>query len=297
MMPVARLCSNGLVIFLFHGVIESSPYKVRNYTRKHLEKDYFARVMTGLKNCGYPVSMDQVIEHHREKKQLPPRAFAVTFDDGFENVLTVAAPILADLDTPATFYITTDFVDRNIMSWTDRIEWAVEQADEHGTVFLPWGKRALRDKRWFLDDVRSHVKTNRDWEPNEMASDIQRQLGFLETWSSADPLDRKLTWLQVKELASNPLFTIGGHSHTHPNLAFPTPKQSAHEIDISVMLLHREIGLSCRHYSYPEGLAHCYSGDVIEHLKQRGVVCCPTAEDGVNTHETDLFRLKRIMVV
>ena len=39
----------------------------------------------------------------------PPNSFAITFDDGFENNLSVAAPLLSDLKIPLTIYITTNF--------------------------------------------------------------------------------------------------------------------------------------------------------------------------------------------
>lgn len=293
-----KLTDDGLCIFLFHGVVERSPYSVRNYTRKHLTKDVFAGVLKNLQAHGAPVSLDLVIQHHQTGTPLPPRAFAITFDDGFENNLTVAAPVLDDFGIPATFYMTTDFIERNRMSWTDRIEWAIERATT-ATLRLPWGERSFAiaaEKRSVLDDIRRHAKQDRAIDPNALATDIQRQLGFPETWSSDDPLDRKLEWRQVKELAADQLFTVGGHSHSHAILSFLSPEDLDREIDVSCRLLKEKAGLSSRHYSYPEGLAHCYSDLVIERLKAEGVVCCPTAEPGVNDHRTDLFRLRRINV-
>ncbi|MSO93928.1 MAG: hypothetical protein EXQ86_11095 [Rhodospirillales bacterium] len=294
----AKLADDGLCIFLFHGVVERSPYQVRNYTRKHLEKNAFARVLRSLQARGVPVSLELVIQHHQTGTPLPPRAFAITFDDGFENNLTVAAPVLDDFGIPATFYMTTDFIERNRMSWTDRIEWAIEQVSA-ATLRLPWGTRAFKtaaEARAVLDEIRGHAKQDRSIDPNVLATDIQRQLGFPETWSSDDPLDRKLDWRQVKQLAADPLFTVGGHSHSHAILSFLAPEALDREIDESCRLLDEKAGLAPRHYSYPEGLAHCYSDLVIARLKAKGVVCCPTAEPGLNDHRTDLFRLLRINV-
>src|SRR5690242_4292419 len=113
-------------IFLFHGVVRTSRYAVRNYTRKHLEADQFARCLTELKRVGQPVSLDHILHCIREGDGLPPRSFAITFDDGFENNYSVAAPILRDLGIPATFYVTTNFIDSNAMSWIDRIEYCLE---------------------------------------------------------------------------------------------------------------------------------------------------------------------------
>jgi len=68
------------------------------------------------------------------------------------------------------------------------------------------------------------------------------------------------------------------------------------EIQISIKLLKENAGIAPKHYSYPEGQEIDYSDKVIKELKSRGVLCCPTAIDGMNNLSTDLFHLKRIMV-
>jgi hypothetical protein len=57
------------------------------------------------------------------------------------------------------------------------------------------------------------------------------------------------------------------------------------------------LDVAIEHYSYPEGLANCYSDRVIDLLRRQGIVCAPSAEHGVNRVGDDLFHLKRIMVV
>tara|TARA_R110001592_G_scaffold161973_1_gene394881 strand:+ start:27128 stop:28045 length:918 start_codon:yes stop_codon:yes gene_type:complete len=300
-----RLSDGALAVYLFHGVIGGGTYRVRNYNRKHLAAAEFTTIIDDLAVNGTPLSLDRVIDLQREGQPFPPNAFAVTFDDGFENNLTVAAPILAARGVPATFYVTTDFIDRNRMSWIDRIEWAFETALADGramSVRLPWSgvpatPADADEVIGVLKDIRAHVKTDPSLDADALATDIQRQLRFDETWSGDDPLDRKMTWDQVRELDAHDLFRVGGHSHEHGILAFLTPDRLAAELDLSLDLLDRKAGIGPTHYSYPEGLAHCYSDAVIDALKARGVICCPTAEDGVNPPGTDLFRLKRVMVM
>ncbi|MCH8260874.1 MAG: polysaccharide deacetylase family protein, partial [Planctomycetes bacterium] len=92
-------------MYLFHGVVDQHDAPVRNYTRKHISTRTFSRVLDSLKQAGTPVSMDQIVEHHTTRESLPAKAFAITFDDGFENNYSVAAGVLQAFGIPATFYL------------------------------------------------------------------------------------------------------------------------------------------------------------------------------------------------
>ena len=48
------------VIFLFHGVIDKNPFKIRNYSKKHLLKKEFIKVLNDLNKKGNCISLDQV---------------------------------------------------------------------------------------------------------------------------------------------------------------------------------------------------------------------------------------------
>jgi len=207
--------------------------------------------------------------------------------------------VLDTLGVPATIYVTSRFIDENGMSWIDRIELALEHSTR-GALRLPWAHEPLsfdgrESKISLLNDIRQNVKSDRRLDGDALASDIFRQLEQDDVRSSDDPLDRKLTWRRLQEWVA-PGFIVGGHSHTHAILSFLSPAELAWELDMSLALLRERGGITTSHYSYPEGLAHCYSAEVIAALKSRGVVCCPTAIDGINRPAVDPFHLRRVMV-
>jgi L-malate glycosyltransferase len=103
------------------------------------------------------------------------RIVAVTFDDGYLDNATDAAPILRSLGLPACFFITTDMIDSDQpfphdveqrryhekhMSWDD-VRWLVEQGFEVGShscghadfglISLEHAKRELRESRQRLE--------------------------------------------------------------------------------------------------------------------------------------------------
>ena len=169
------LKKNFFPIFLFHGVTEKKlNYKVRNYNKKHISKDYFYSVCSKLSKYGNILSMNEVYEIITKKKKLPPYSYAITFDDGFFNNLSVASPILYDLNLPATFYVTTNFIDKNFMSWVDRLERVLEDTSKN-KILVPWGSfkaNSVSDKIEFLDNLRKVLKSNPNYDPDHIANNI-----------------------------------------------------------------------------------------------------------------------------
>lgn len=295
-----HLQAGTLTIYLLHGVIERPHAGVRNYTTKHLPARRFRDLCATLAASGTPVGADEAVAMIRGDEPMADRAFLLSFDDGFLNNLTVAAPIMADFRLPGVFYVTSGFVDGNTASWIDLVEDAVDRTTRP-QLRLPWSKAALpsgtRDERIaLLDEVRRVVKQSRELDPYEVAELIREEAGA-GRFEPHPELDQKLTWEQVRTLADGDGFTVGGHSHTHRILAFLPPDELRREVDVSIEKLAAALGEPVTHYSYPEGLAHCYSDEVITVLRERGIVCAPTAEPGVNRPGDDLFRLRRVTVV
>lgn len=106
-----RLDDGGITILSYHSIDEHSTGI--SVTPRHFE----AQMLT-LAAEGCPTfTMTQVGEHIRSKRPFPPRAVAVTFDDGFENIASVGAPIMARYGINSTIYVITGMVGRTTQ-WT-----------------------------------------------------------------------------------------------------------------------------------------------------------------------------------
>jgi len=104
-----------------------------------------------LKENGYhPVSLEDIVQARKGKRQLPSRAVLLTFDDGYESVYTRVYPLLKLFDYPAVLGL--------VGSWLE--------ADEKGTVmygdvrvprsdFITWGQaREMVDSGYI--EIASH---------------------------------------------------------------------------------------------------------------------------------------------
>lgn len=289
-----------LTIFLFHGVVTFCEWPVRNYTRKHLPQSEFERFCQAFSEWGHPLSLDDVPRIWNSPSEFVPYSFAISFDDGFANNYTVACPLLERFHLPATFYVTTSFLNSYQPSWIDAIEIAIENT-KHRVVDIDFlGERipirTILEKRRLLDTLRTHIKTSPSINPLEASTKICQSLDVNISSYLDEELDRKLTNREVADISNHRLFNVGGHSHTHRVLSFLSKEDLDYEVSTSIETLNSITGRTMTHYSYPEGQQESYNDEVVLALKRAGIEVCPTAITGTNAIGTDLFSLRRISV-
>lgn len=289
-----------LAIFLFHGVIDKNPFKVRNYTKKHLLKKKFIEILNDLNKKGNCVSLDDVYLKIKENKDFQDYSYSLTFDDGFYNNFKIAAPILKKRKLSATFYITTSFIQQNEMSWIDKIEHMIENEKKKKDVIIFNKKFIIKNNKKskinFLNAVRSIAK-KKVTNFNELVSNIKNQLNYQGKLSNLNNIiDKKMNWKNVKQLSKSKYFSIGGHTVNHQILSFLSYEEAKKEINHSIYAIKKNTKIKIKHYSYPEGLKHTYGKREINFLKRKGVIICPSAEFGINDKNSDPFNLKRIFI-
>ena len=293
--------SSEFSIFLFHGVISKNPFKIRNYNNKHLNKDKFVKFLKYVKSIGNCISFDDLLIIKREGLKIKRNTFLITFDDGFENNYSIAAPILDDFKLHSTFYFSTDFIDKNSMSWIDQIEYLVEKTIvKRITLSLPkkyeFDISTNKKKIIFLDYIRYVVKKNLRFDVNKLILLLSEKLEVKLITNSNSPIDKKITWKKIKKMQSNKLFLIGGHSHKHLSLNSFKSDGFKYQINKSRSLFKEKLNHDLKYYSYPEGQKIDFNEKIIDYLKYKKIICCPTAQYGFNNLKTDLFKLKRISI-
>ena len=297
----SKLKDNEISIFLFHGVYKKNNFLIRNYTKKHLEENIFEKCISELKKEANPLSMDDVIRIYENKEKIKGKNFVITFDDGFENNYSVAMPILDDLKIPATFYFSTDFIENNSMSWIDKIEYCIENTLQE-SIKLPWVKKKFLINTSFtkiklLDYLRKKIKKDLSFNLNAFVTYMFNECKMKEIKSLNTEIDKKISWSQVKKIKTNKLFTVGGHGHEHFSFRSLSFKKFKEQIDKSFRLFERKINHKLEHYSYPEGQKIDFNKKISKYLKNKKILCCPSAIPGFNFKNTSLFELKRIPII
>lgn len=115
-----------LPILMYHytGPLPANPDVFRRDLT--VSADLFERQLASLADSGVEtVTLDRLFEHLEGRRPLPPRAVALTFDDGYADNYEVAFPLLKEYGMVGTFFVTTGFIGRpGYMSWEQLEEMA-----------------------------------------------------------------------------------------------------------------------------------------------------------------------------
>lgn len=129
-------------ILCYHG-INPSP---RNMYA--ISTDDFAAQMRHLAEHYTILSVDHLVNLLRKGRPLPPKAVAITIDDGFRDAYTHAYPILNELALPATLFVPVDMIGvasppplKRPLPQKEFLSW--DQVREMGRNGISFGSHAL----------------------------------------------------------------------------------------------------------------------------------------------------------
>src|SRR5687768_13528618 len=109
----SRLIKGGLILS-YHRVVETSqdPYAI-SVTPQH-----FAQQLQILRQYAHPMPLGELVQALQEG-DVPPRAVAITIDDGYVDNLYNVKPLLEHYQIPATTFIATGYMGREF--WWDEL--------------------------------------------------------------------------------------------------------------------------------------------------------------------------------
>jgi peptidoglycan/xylan/chitin deacetylase (PgdA/CDA1 family) len=210
----------------------------------------FAEQMGFLRDRRRVVSLSQLVDEVASGTTPPAGTVCITFDDGYLDSLTVAAPILTELRLPATLYLATGYIERQQPQWADALHWLIRRRTAH-RLSLPWlptlDMRHAMSRNTARAVLHQHLLEATEDERAMLLGEVQRQL------EPAGSIARTtLTWDEVRRMRQcHPLIEIGGHTRDHVDLRSNRGERAQAQISRCADDLRRELGTTPTHFSYP----------------------------------------------
>ena len=295
--------SNMLLVLMYHRILS------RDDPRREIEQpgmvvcaDTFRLHLAVLKRHFQIVKLKDWTDAVTTGAPIPPRACAITFDDGWRDNFENAYPALREAGVPATIFLVSDVVGTNKTFWPERLGMALLRGlrdygddlfsvsafawlSELGDVKTSLEATVIRDS---IDRIISAAKRYPDALLEDRLDDMERQLPTQRLHSPS-----LLSWDQAREMVKSGLVDIGSHTRRHVLLTEAiTDDMLEDEIVGSRKKIEREIGNPVDLFCYPNGDA---SAKALSIVRKAYTAACTTVR-GWHAVEDDPHRIKRIGV-
>jgi peptidoglycan/xylan/chitin deacetylase (PgdA/CDA1 family) len=265
---------------------------------------HFAVQLAALKEEREVVPLPWLTAKLREGKS-PRRAVAITFDDGYADVLLNAKPMLEKQECPATVFLATGLLGGDKGFWWDilaRILLETPVLPDHLALDI-----AGRRQEWQVADLGKERITSQGLSRSDLHSSVWQELRQLDassrelqierlaTWAGVDasarPDDRSLTSDEVRRLSLPGFIDIGAHTVNHPSLPMISDDDKRREILESRRACENLVGAPVNGFAYPFGDV---DGASVRAVREAGLSFACTTLPGTAIAGGDPFRLPRV---
>ena len=278
--------ARGMTILSYHRVNdERDPYF------PSLPTAVFERQVAYLARAYRVLPLDEAVDR-LARGDAPANALCITFDDGYRDNLTHAAPILARHRLPATVFLATGFIGTAAVPWFDRIAAAFKAAGP-ASFAAPWGASvpiaSTTERLAAMARSQAYLKEL----PHEVAAEQVEQIcATVAPRAREAAKNAMLGWDDVHALLGLGC-AIGAHTVSHPILSRVSDDRAACEIGDSRRMIEAGCGLAPRAFAYPNGQPADYTATTVRLVREAGFDCAVTTRFGQNGPGTPLFELRR----
>lgn len=227
-------------------------------------------------------------------ERLPRRAVALTFDDGYADNLTLAAPALESRNLPATFFLVPGLLSGHVRAWWEVLGWAIAsstQQDLHfrgvhhriSTASLRSATYATLSQELKLIDQRSRV---------EAVAELVQSLT-----PDGPPPGRGLflDWHGAGELLGRG-FAVGSHSRSHAILSKEAPDEQQRDLREARAELEAQLPTRVPILAYPNGTDRDYDGHTLAAAAAAGHTYALTTREGLVNRDCPPLALPRVLL-
>lgn len=266
-MPISAqkfLCGTFIPIFMLHRM-ECPDLNLEGHNPQKLEK-----ILKLLRRHKFNfISLEEAANHLSNQTEPPPRSIAFTMDDGFWDHHMIAAPIFDRYDCPATFFLITDFINKNLWPWDDQVAYIIKNC-EKGMINLPNSNSSIHlgdnknSRKRAFQLIIEQFKTSTNSNLYEKLSQLYIAAGVASP-SGIPEKHQPMSWENSRALIRRG-HTVGAHTKSHRILSRLNDQESHEEIIGSITEVNKQTGRSSI-FAYPTGRPQDFSKREIDLLQ------------------------------
>jgi peptidoglycan/xylan/chitin deacetylase (PgdA/CDA1 family) len=224
------------------------------------------------------------------RNDLPDRAVALTFDDGYFDFMTRAWPLLQTWGYPATVYLTTSRVEHNL---------------PNVGLFASYALWLARDRVLNGDGIRGLSGTYPLATPEQREAVVQRLNDGKLKDSTVEALVRRLgldydallttrvlTLMRPEEVSRLSREGVDFQLHTHRHCTPADAEEFVRDVLTNRERIEAFTGVRATHLCYPSGN---YRSDYLAPLHRHGVASATTCDPGMATKNSNPLLLPRFI--
>jgi peptidoglycan/xylan/chitin deacetylase (PgdA/CDA1 family) len=287
---------NKTLIIWYHGVCADGFELLTGYDERHIQQSFFRKQLEFLRQKKYVFATLTDLIAALEKKKRTSRLVALTFDDGFRNVVENAYPLMRQFNAKGCFYLVSGLIGTQQLLWTDFIETIVrnERSGEFRFNFkgnqvryifdnLQSRENAMRDIKRKLRTISNEERLEHLRQFNHKSNDFPREFLFAD-WEQINGLDQQI-------------LEIGSHTRNHPDCrSLRSDEEFEDEILNSKLDIERMTHHKISSFCYPgsSSFDEKVIASVNTYVKKYGYQSAVSTVPGLNDENSDCFMLKRV---
>lgn len=278
----------GARVLMYHRISEAGP----DPWGLSVSARHFAEHLEVLSSSARPLRLRKLAASLRSG-EVPGRAVAVTFDDGYSDNLHQAKPLLERYQIPATVFVITGERERGREFWWDWLERVALGSGERYRKWRAWEQNGLDDRQRLYLSLHSRLRL---LPPDQLRREVEKLLDLSAAAPGSGTVHRSLSTEELQQLAHGGLVEMGAHTESHPVLA-PLPAETQRqEIAGSRSSLGRLFGEPAATFAYPYGGPRDHSTVTAALVREAGFGCAVSTIPGRITRRSDPYRLPRLHV-
>jgi len=259
------LSKSGRRILIYHGLDKAGD---KTLNGRFIAAADFELQVRYLSDHAQIVSLSDYFSEKFDEKKF---TVAITFDDGYQNNVRYALPVLEQYKAPATFFLTAAAGRGAAWLWMDFLDIATrlgpEKMEIDNRIFR---KKKWRHSTWFAD---SEGRKLSDWARYSHWQFVQKMETAFQAagaWHAADVFSEYWKLLdsgEIRRLAASACANIGAHGYTHQDLEVLSHEAACQELYNCKAALESICGVPVRALAYPFG---AYTRELVDYAEKIG---------------------------